>query len=104
MAAIQRTPKGMTIGVPRKFHVYGLESDVATLLDEAPATFGGSAHDVVEADLPDQTAISAAALIVLAVKARACLVVDYGARCATDCRTGLPTARSNTLRQMTSPR
>jgi aspartyl-tRNA(Asn)/glutamyl-tRNA(Gln) amidotransferase subunit A len=69
MAATQRTPKGMTIGVPRKFYVDDLEFDVATLLDEALATFRGLGARVVEVDLPDQTAISAAALIVLAVEA-----------------------------------
>jgi aspartyl-tRNA(Asn)/glutamyl-tRNA(Gln) amidotransferase subunit A len=69
MAATQRTPKGMTIGVPRKFYVDDLEFDVATLLDEVLATFRGLGARVVEVDLPDQTAISAAALIVLAVEA-----------------------------------
>jgi aspartyl-tRNA(Asn)/glutamyl-tRNA(Gln) amidotransferase subunit A len=69
MAATQRTPKGMTIGVPRKFYVDDLEFDVATLLDEALATFRRIGARVVEVDLPDQTAISAAALIVLAVEA-----------------------------------
>ena len=69
MAATQRNPKGMTIGVPRKFYVDDLEFDVATLLDEALATFRRLGARVVEVDLPDQTAISAAALIVLAVEA-----------------------------------
>jgi aspartyl-tRNA(Asn)/glutamyl-tRNA(Gln) amidotransferase subunit A len=69
MAATQRTPKGMTIGVPRKFYVDDLEFDVAALLDEALATFRRLGARVVEVDLPDQTAISAAALIVLAVEA-----------------------------------
>jgi aspartyl-tRNA(Asn)/glutamyl-tRNA(Gln) amidotransferase subunit A len=69
MAATQHTPKGMTIGVPRKFYVDDLEFDVATLLDEVLATFRGLGARVVEVDLPDQTAISAAALIVLAVEA-----------------------------------
>jgi aspartyl-tRNA(Asn)/glutamyl-tRNA(Gln) amidotransferase subunit A len=69
MAATQRTPKEMTIGVPRKFYVDDLEFDVAALLDEALATFRRLGARVVEVDLPDQTAISAAALIVLAVEA-----------------------------------
>ena len=105
MAATQRTPKGMTIGVPRKFYVDGLESDVATLLDEALATFRGLGARVVEVDLPDQTAISAAALIVLAVEATslhapgcASAPATTGRRCATDCRTGLLIARSNISR------
>jgi aspartyl-tRNA(Asn)/glutamyl-tRNA(Gln) amidotransferase subunit A len=59
----------MTIGVPRKFYVDDLEPDVAMTLDDALATFRGLGAHVVEVDLPDQTAISAAALIVLAVEA-----------------------------------
>jgi aspartyl-tRNA(Asn)/glutamyl-tRNA(Gln) amidotransferase subunit A len=69
MAATQRTPKGMTIGVPRRFYVDDLEFDVASSLDEALKTFRRLGARVVEVDLPDQTAISAAALIVLAVEA-----------------------------------
>jgi aspartyl-tRNA(Asn)/glutamyl-tRNA(Gln) amidotransferase subunit A len=69
MAATQRAPKAMTIGVPRRFYVDDLDSDVATSLDDALATFRGLGARVVEVDLPDQTAISAAALIVLAVEA-----------------------------------
>ena len=57
------------IGVPRKFYVDGLESDVATLMDEALATFGGLGARVVEVDLPDRIAISTVVLIVLAVEA-----------------------------------
>ncbi len=69
MAATRRSPNGMTIAVPRKFYVDDLESDVAGVLDEALAAFRGLGARVVEVDLPDQTAISAAALIVLAVEA-----------------------------------
>jgi aspartyl-tRNA(Asn)/glutamyl-tRNA(Gln) amidotransferase subunit A len=69
MAATQRTPKEMTIGVPRKFYIEDLESDVATSFDEAIATFRSQGARLVEVSLPDQAAISAAALIVLAVEA-----------------------------------
>jgi aspartyl-tRNA(Asn)/glutamyl-tRNA(Gln) amidotransferase subunit A len=69
MAATLRAPMDMTIGVPRKFYVDDLESDVAMTLDDALATFRSLGARVVEVDLPDQTAISAAALIVLAVEA-----------------------------------
>jgi aspartyl-tRNA(Asn)/glutamyl-tRNA(Gln) amidotransferase subunit A len=69
MAATLRAPADMTIGVPRKFYVDDLESDVAMILDDALATFRSLGARVVEVDLPDQTAISAAALIVLAVEA-----------------------------------
>ena len=96
MAATQRTPKGMTMGVPRKFYVDGLESDVATLLDEALATFRGLGARVVEVDLPDQTAISAAALIVLAVEATSLhapwlreRASDYGAQVRNRLQNGL---------------
>jgi aspartyl-tRNA(Asn)/glutamyl-tRNA(Gln) amidotransferase subunit A len=91
MAATQRTSKGMTIGVPRN-----LESDVATLLDEALATFRGLGARVVEVDLPDQTAISAAALIVLAVEATSLHAPwlreragDYGAQVRSRLQNGL---------------
>jgi aspartyl-tRNA(Asn)/glutamyl-tRNA(Gln) amidotransferase subunit A len=96
MAATQRTPKGMTIGVPRKFYVDDLEFDVATLLDEALATFRGLGVRVVEVDLPDQTAISAAALIVLAVEAASLHAPwlrerpgDYGAQVRNRLQNGL---------------
>jgi aspartyl-tRNA(Asn)/glutamyl-tRNA(Gln) amidotransferase subunit A len=56
MAATQRSPNGMTIGVPRRFYVDDLESDVAGVLDEALATFRRLGARVVEVDLPDQTA------------------------------------------------
>jgi aspartyl-tRNA(Asn)/glutamyl-tRNA(Gln) amidotransferase subunit A len=69
MAATQRAPKDMTVGVPVKFYVDDLESDVATTLDDALATFRSLGARVVKVDLPDQTAVSAAALIVLAVEA-----------------------------------
>jgi aspartyl-tRNA(Asn)/glutamyl-tRNA(Gln) amidotransferase subunit A len=69
VAATLRAPMDMTIGVPRKFYVDDLESDVAMTLDDALATFRSLGARVIEVDLPDQTAISAAALIVLAVEA-----------------------------------
>jgi aspartyl-tRNA(Asn)/glutamyl-tRNA(Gln) amidotransferase subunit A len=96
MAATQRTPKGMTIGVPRKFYVEDLEFDVATLLDEALAAFRGLGARVVEVDLPDQTVISAAALIVLAVEAASLHAPwlrerpgDYGAQVRNRLQNGL---------------
>jgi aspartyl-tRNA(Asn)/glutamyl-tRNA(Gln) amidotransferase subunit A len=96
MAATQRSPKGMTIGVPRKFYVDDLEFDVATLLDEALATFRRLGARVVEVDLPDQTAISAAALIVLAVEATSLHAPwlreragDYGAQVRNRLQNGL---------------
>jgi aspartyl-tRNA(Asn)/glutamyl-tRNA(Gln) amidotransferase subunit A len=68
-AATERSPNGMTIGVPTQFYVDELEPDVASTLDDALATFGKLGARIVKVDLPDQTAVSAAALIVLAVEA-----------------------------------
>jgi aspartyl-tRNA(Asn)/glutamyl-tRNA(Gln) amidotransferase subunit A len=68
-AATERSPKGLTIGVPTRFYVDELEPDVAAVLDAALATFQSLGARLVKVDLPDQTAVSAAALIVLAVEA-----------------------------------
>jgi aspartyl-tRNA(Asn)/glutamyl-tRNA(Gln) amidotransferase subunit A len=61
--------KGRKIGVPTAFYVEDLEADVSTALDDALATLGKLGARIVKVDLPDQGAISAAALIVLAVEA-----------------------------------
>jgi len=68
-AATERSPSGLTIGVPTRFYVDDLEPDVASALDEAVATFRRVGARLVKVDLPDQTAVSAAALIVLGVEA-----------------------------------
>jgi len=68
-AACQRSPKDMTIGVPRTFYVDDLDPDVSRALEDAVQSFRDLGASVVEVDLPDQTAVSAAALIVLAVEA-----------------------------------
>jgi aspartyl-tRNA(Asn)/glutamyl-tRNA(Gln) amidotransferase subunit A len=96
IAATERAPREMTIGVPRNFYIDDLESDVATSLDDALATFRRLGARVVEVDLPDQTAISAAALIVLAVEAT-CLhapwlrarASEYGAQVRNRLQNGL---------------
>lgn len=67
--ATQRSPDGLTIGVPTRFYLDDLEPDVAVALDDALATFRKLGARIVKVDLPDQTAVSAAALIVLAVEA-----------------------------------
>jgi aspartyl-tRNA(Asn)/glutamyl-tRNA(Gln) amidotransferase subunit A len=69
MAATQHPPTEMTVGVPRAFYVDDLEADVAKAFDETIATLRRLGAHVVEVDLPDQTAVSAAALIVLAAEA-----------------------------------
>jgi aspartyl-tRNA(Asn)/glutamyl-tRNA(Gln) amidotransferase subunit A len=68
-AATERSPSGLTIGVPTRFYVDELEPDVAAALDEALETFRRLGARLVKVDLPDQTAVSAAALIVIAVEA-----------------------------------
>ena len=65
----ERSPRGLTIGVPTGFYVDELDRDVAAALDEALETFRGLGARLVKVDLPDQTAVSAAALIVIAVEA-----------------------------------
>jgi len=67
--ATERSPQGLTIGVPTRFYVDELEPDVAAVLDDALATFQRLGARLVRVELPDQTAVSAAALIVLAVEA-----------------------------------
>src|SRR5439155_2643557 len=78
------------------FYVDDLEADVGQALDDALATFRRLGARIVEVDLPDQTAVSAAALIVLAVEA-ACLhapwlrtrAADYGAQVRGRLQNGL---------------
>jgi aspartyl-tRNA(Asn)/glutamyl-tRNA(Gln) amidotransferase subunit A len=67
--AAQRASRGMTIGIPRSFYVDGLDADVDKALDEAIATFRKLGARIVQVELPDQTLVSAAALIVIAVEA-----------------------------------
>ena len=69
MAATWKPPTEMTIGVPRAFYVSDLEPEVAKALDETLAVLRKLGARVVEVDLPDQAAVSAAALIVLQVEA-----------------------------------
>jgi len=67
--AAQRASRGMTIGIPRSFYVDGLDADVDKALDEAIAIFRKLGARIVQVELPDQTLVSAAALIVIAVEA-----------------------------------
>jgi len=71
-AVASQPPQGLTIGVPSSFYVDDLEPDVAAALDAALETLAKLGHTVVKVDLPDQTLISAAAMVVLAVEAAAC--------------------------------
>jgi len=67
--ATKRSPRGMTIGIPKSFYVDDLEADVDAALDGAIATFRKLGVRIVQVDLPDQTLVSAAALVVIAVEA-----------------------------------
>jgi aspartyl-tRNA(Asn)/glutamyl-tRNA(Gln) amidotransferase subunit A len=65
----ERPAKGLTIGVPKRFYVDDLEPDVASALDGAIETFRKLGANVVPVELPDQSAVAAAALVVLATEA-----------------------------------
>lgn len=91
-----RKPEGLTIGVPGSFYVDDLEPDIAAALDAALATLTKLGHKVVKVDLPDQTLVAAAALVVLAVEAAACHAIwlrerpqDYGAQVRARLENGL---------------
>jgi aspartyl-tRNA(Asn)/glutamyl-tRNA(Gln) amidotransferase subunit A len=71
MAMSQRSAKGLTIGVPKRFYVDDLEADVAAALDAAIETFQKLGARIVPVELPDQSAVAAAALVVLATEATA---------------------------------
>ena len=94
--AAKRSPKGLTIGVPTSFYVDDLEADVAAALEAALAEFRKLGARIVKVDLPDQTAVAAAALIVLAVEATAChapwlrtRAADYGPQVRNRLENGL---------------
>jgi aspartyl-tRNA(Asn)/glutamyl-tRNA(Gln) amidotransferase subunit A len=69
MRAARQSVKGRKIGVPTAFYVDDLEADVGVALDAALATLRTAGARIVKVELPDQSVISAAALIVLAVEA-----------------------------------
>jgi aspartyl-tRNA(Asn)/glutamyl-tRNA(Gln) amidotransferase subunit A len=65
----QRPVNSLTIGVPKSFYVDDLEADVAATLDATIKTFEKLGAKIVTVDLPDQSAVAAAAMIVLSVEA-----------------------------------
>jgi aspartyl-tRNA(Asn)/glutamyl-tRNA(Gln) amidotransferase subunit A len=94
--AARRSPKGLKIGVPTSFYVDDLEPDVAEALDAALATLRKLGAKIVKVELPDQTGVSAAALIVLAVEATSChapwlrtRAADYGPQVRNRLENGL---------------
>jgi aspartyl-tRNA(Asn)/glutamyl-tRNA(Gln) amidotransferase subunit A len=89
-------PKSLTIGVPTSFYVDDLEPDVAAALDSTLEAMTELGHSIVKVDLPDQTLVAAAALLVLAVEATACHAAmlrerpqDYGAQVKARLENGL---------------
>ena len=94
--AAQAPIAGRTIGVPSAFYVDDLEADVAAALDATIETFRRLGAKIVKVDLPDQTAVSAAALIVLASEATSLHLpwlrerpADYGAQVRARLENGL---------------
>ncbi len=67
--AAKRSPKGLNVGVPTRFYVDDLEPDVAAALDGTVAVLLKLGAKITKVELPDQTVVSAAALLVLAVEA-----------------------------------
>lgn len=95
-AAAARSPKGLTLGIPRKFYMDDLEADVAAAMEEAIVAFKALGVRFVEVDLPDQSLVSAAALIVLQAEATSLharwlreRASDYGAQVRMRLENGL---------------
>jgi aspartyl-tRNA(Asn)/glutamyl-tRNA(Gln) amidotransferase subunit A len=89
-------PKGLKIGVPTRFYVDDLEPDVAAALDATIATLRKLGAKVTKVELPDQSMVSAAALIVLAVEATSAhapwlrtRAADYGPQVRNRLQNGL---------------
>jgi aspartyl-tRNA(Asn)/glutamyl-tRNA(Gln) amidotransferase subunit A len=88
--------KGLTVGIPSRFYVDDLEPDVAAALDATLKALEGLGARTVQVDLPDQTLVSAAALLVLAVEATSChapwlrtRAADYGPQVRARLENGL---------------
>jgi aspartyl-tRNA(Asn)/glutamyl-tRNA(Gln) amidotransferase subunit A len=79
-AKASRSPQGMTIGLPSSYYVDDLEPAVAAALDRAMEVFSELGVNIVKVDLPDQSLVAAAALIVLAVEATSTHIANLRAR------------------------
>src|SRR5262249_53948281 len=84
------------IGVPARFYVEDLEADIAGALDATIAKLRKLGAKIAKVELPDQTVVSAAALIVLAVEAASAHApwlrthaADYGAQVRNRLQNGL---------------
>jgi aspartyl-tRNA(Asn)/glutamyl-tRNA(Gln) amidotransferase subunit A len=89
-------PKGLKVGVPTRFYVDDLEPDVAAALDATIASLRKLGAKVTKVELPDQSMVSAAALIVLAVEATSAhapwlrtRAADYGPQVRNRLQNGL---------------
>ena len=90
------SPKGLRIGVPTRFYVDDLESDIASALNATIAMLRKLGAKISKVELPDQTVVSAAALIVLAVEATSAhapwlrtRAADYGPQVRNRLQNGL---------------
>src|SRR5207248_4121112 len=90
------SPKGLKIEVPTRFYVEDLEPDIAAALDATIATLRELGAKISKIELPDQTVLSAAALIVLAVEATSAhapwlrtRAADYGPQVRNRLQNGL---------------
>jgi aspartyl-tRNA(Asn)/glutamyl-tRNA(Gln) amidotransferase subunit A len=64
-----RPARELTIGIPKSFYTADLTPEVAKAMDEATLVLRGLGCNIREVNLPDQTLVSAAAQIVVAVEA-----------------------------------
>ena len=94
--AAEVSPRGLTIGVPDSFYIDDLDRDVAAALDAAMEGFREIGARIVKVTLPDQTLVSAAALIVIACEAASyhapwlrTRAGDYGAQVRARLENGL---------------
>src|SRR5438132_4537765 len=90
------SPKELRIGVPTRFYVDDLESDIASALNATIAMLRKLGAKISKVELPDQTVVSAAALIVLAVEATSAhapwlrtRAADYGPQVRNRLQNGL---------------
>jgi aspartyl-tRNA(Asn)/glutamyl-tRNA(Gln) amidotransferase subunit A len=95
-ARTRRPASDLTVGIPSKFYTEDLEPDVAGTFDTMLESLRKLGVRTVPVDLPDQTAISAAALIVLGVEATSLhapwlrtRAEDYGAQVRARLENGL---------------
>jgi len=69
LAATRQPIAGLRIGVPQSYYVDDLDPEVARVLEATVAVLTGEGARIVKVDLPDQSQLSAACQLVLAVEA-----------------------------------